>query len=113
MSAELLMFEEPGCEWCERWNEEVGIVYDKTAEGRSAPLRRFMIRTKLPETIKLKTPATYTPTFILVEDGHEVGRITGYPGEDFFWGYLADLIAKLSGKQETSVQRSLLDWLKS
>ena len=30
----------------------------------------------------------YTPTFILVEGGQEIGRIEGYPGEDFFWGLL-------------------------
>jgi hypothetical protein len=27
-------------------------------------------------------------------DGVEAGRIEGYPGEDFFWPLLADMIAK-------------------
>ena len=101
MTAELLMFEELGCEWCARWDEEVGVVYNKTVEGRRAPLRRLMVHTQLPEGIALKAPATYTPTFVLIEEGREIGRITGYPGEDFFWGYLADLISKLRRKQQT------------
>jgi hypothetical protein len=36
----------------------------------------------------------FTPTFVLVEDGTEAGRIEGYPGEDFFWPLLAKLIAQ-------------------
>ena len=34
---------------------------------------------------------SFTPTFILVQDGVEVGRIEGYPGEDFFWGLLGKM----------------------
>jgi hypothetical protein len=38
---------------------------------------------------------SFSPTFVLVEQGREIGRITGYPGADFFWGMLAELIQKL------------------
>jgi len=40
----------------------------------------------------------YSPTFVLVEDHREVDRIIGYPGEAFFWGLLADILAKLATK---------------
>jgi hypothetical protein len=30
----------------------------------------------------------YSPTFVVVMDGREIGRIEGYPGEAFFWGLL-------------------------
>ena len=36
-AAELLMFEEKWCSWCERWNAEIGPIYPKTAESRRAP----------------------------------------------------------------------------
>jgi thioredoxin-related protein len=104
MSSELLMFEQPACEWCERWNDEIGGIYHKTIEGRRAPLNRLIIRAPLPDNIKLTSPVTYTPTFVLIEEGLEIGRITGYPGEDFFWGYLAQLIAKLSNKQQSQLE---------
>ena len=39
-AAQLIMVEETYCEWCERWNEEIGVIYDKTPEGKRAPLRR-------------------------------------------------------------------------
>ena len=83
----LLMAEEKGCYWCGRWNEEIAHIYPKTAEGKAAPLRRYDLHSETPDVI-LDQRVHYTPTFILVEDGHEVGRIEGYPGEDFFWGLL-------------------------
>ena len=83
----LLMAEEQGCYWCARWNEEISHIYPKTAEGKTAPLRRYDLHSETPEAT-LQARVHYTPTFILVQNGQEVGRIEGYPGEDFFWGLL-------------------------
>ena len=30
LASELIMFNSPYCEWCEVWEEEVGIIFDKT-----------------------------------------------------------------------------------
>ena len=94
-AAELVMFEEQGCPWCERWHREVGFAYPKTEEGRRAPLRRVEIARSRDIGVRLAGPVTASPTFVLVEDGREVGRIVGHPGADFFWGLLGDLLAKL------------------
>lgn len=94
-AAELLMFEEQGCPWCERWHREVGLAYPKTEEGRRAPLRRVDIARSREIGVRLAGPVTASPTFVLVEDGREVGRIVGHPGADFFWGLLGELLAKL------------------
>ena len=91
----LLMLEESWCEYCQRWNEEIGEVYAKTTEGRRAPLLRSSIHEPLPTGIALKSRAHYTPTFVLLRDGHEVGRIEGYPGEEFFWGLLNRMLERL------------------
>lgn len=88
----LLMFEEPGCVWCMRWNEDVGGEYPITPEGRVAPLQRVLIHAPLPEHVVLASRPRFTPTFIVVEDGLEIGRIEGYPGEDFFWGLLGRIL---------------------
>lgn len=87
----LAMAEERGCIWCARWNEDVSTEYPKTAEGRAAPLRRFDISSP-PEDIEFRSPVRFTPTFILVQDGIEVSRLEGYPGEDFFWGLLQRML---------------------
>jgi hypothetical protein len=93
-AAELIMFDSAGCPWCERWTAEVGPGYAKSSEGRRAPLRRVAFGTKLAG-VALSKPVNATPTFVLVDQGREVGRITGYPGPDFFWGMLAELLAKV------------------
>jgi hypothetical protein len=90
-AAELLMFEQPGCPWCRKWHAEVGPAYGKSAEGQIAPLRRLQLGDR-PTSVVLKQPVTVTPTFVLVEHGSEVGRITGYPGAEFFYGLLAPLL---------------------
>ena len=91
---ELLMFERPLCEWCEAWDEEVGDAYHKTEEGRFAPLRRLQVNDAVPPDLEEISWPRFTPTFVMMVDGEEVGRIRGYPGEDFFWGLLAELIEK-------------------
>lgn len=83
----LLMAEEDGCYWCARWNKEISHIYPKTIEGQTAPLQRYDLHRETPE-VELLQKVRFTPTFILVDDGKEVGRIEGYPGEDFFWGLL-------------------------
>lgn len=101
-AAELVMFEEAGCGWCERWNNEIGIVYHQTREGRRAPLRRVDIHERRPPDLAHVRVVNFTPTFVLMEDGREYGRIVGYPGENFFWPLLNDLLAKLPSSKPPS-----------
>lgn len=89
----LYMFEKVGCIYCKRWHEEVGDAYDKTDEGRLAPLVRVELTDPLPDGLTVASPPVFTPTFVLASDGREVGRIEGYPGEDFFWGLLGVMLA--------------------
>jgi hypothetical protein len=96
IAAELVMFEEAGCSWCQRWHREVGAGYPLSDEGRRAPLRRLHIQEARRSGVVLAGPVTVTPTFVLVDSGVEVGRITGYPGADFFWGMLAEMLARLA-----------------
>jgi len=89
------MLEQSGCYWCERWDEEIGVAYPKTEEGGKAPLRRVDIWDPWPEDLAKVRPERMTPTFILVEDGLEVARLRGYPGEHFFWPMLTNMLKKL------------------
>lgn len=89
------MFEEPDCPWCKRWRDDIGVAYPKSKEGQRAPLRRVMVHDQAKAGVTLASPVVFSPTFVLVRDGGEVGRIQGYPGADFFWGMLAELLQKL------------------
>ncbi len=97
----LLMFEQDGCYWCGRWNEEIAPAYPKTEEGRAAPLQRIDIFSEYPSDITIKSRPAFTPTFILIKDGNEVGRLEGYPGEDFFWPLLDRLLEPFPEYQAT------------
>ncbi len=107
-AAELIMFDQHACEWCEAWEAEVGLVYEKTPEGRQVPLRRLDIHDPLPRELEFIRGLMFTPTFVLVDEGKEIGRIKGYPGEDFFWGLLQQLIKKLPERDRGDEARETL-----
>ena len=94
-NVELVMFDDPGCPYCRQWHREVGAAYRNSPEGRRAPLRQVMLRSGTPSDLKLVSPVRASPTFVLVLDGREVGRLLGYGGADFFWGQLEGLMKKL------------------
>ncbi|MGR3504473.1 MAG: thioredoxin family protein [Paracoccaceae bacterium] len=91
-AAELVMVDRAGCPYCIAWKEQIGPAYPNTDLGAYAPLRIVDIRDGAPAGMTFARPALFTPTFILIEDGQELGRIEGYPGEDFFWGLLEKLL---------------------
>ncbi|PCI36972.1 MAG: hypothetical protein COB46_14085 [Rhodospirillaceae bacterium] len=99
-ATELVMFDSPTCDWCEVWNEEIAPVYGKTTEGKAAPLRRQSIHDDRPEDLKHLKGIVYTPTFVLMDQGKEIGRIAGYPGEDFFWFMLDELLTRIPAKNK-------------
>lgn len=100
-ASELIMFEQPGCGYCLRWDREIGALYGKTAEARMLPLRRIDIASQKQSGIALASPVRFTPTFVVVEGGREVGRITGYSNDDTFWGLFGMLTAKLAAASGT------------
>ncbi|WP_142082060.1 hypothetical protein [Roseinatronobacter monicus] len=90
----LLMVEQAGCYYCRVFNRDIAPVYEKSTEGQAAPLVHVQLRGALPEGVTLDTQPFVTPTFILIgPDGAEIERLTGFPGEDFFWPYVSDMIA--------------------
>jgi hypothetical protein len=87
----LVMVDDINCGYCRKWEREVGVGYPKSAEGRYAPLTK--IRRGDPRLQGI-TSLAYTPTFVLFVNGRESGRIVGYPGADFFWAELEQLIKR-------------------
>jgi hypothetical protein len=106
-AAELVMFEQAGCAWCEVFDREIAAVYGKTDEGARAPLRRVDIAHALPSDLAFIAVERLTPLFVLVDNGREIGRIRGYPGEEHFWGLLGVLIKTLD-KSGTGGERAQL-----
>ena len=89
---QLLMITSDSCPWCEAFEEEVGQAYHRTEDATLLPLRRHDFFEALPIDLKNITPATMTPTFIILHNGSEVGRIVGYPGAELFWWRLSEFV---------------------
>ncbi len=89
---ELVMVNHPNCEFCKMFETEIGGGYNKTEFGKKAPLRRVDVTKAWPEDLDNIRPDKLTPTFILVEDGKEAGRLRGYPGPDQFWTLLSRML---------------------
>lgn len=86
---QLVMFERKGCPYCAAWNRDVGVTYAKTDEGHKLPLRRVDIAGPRPKDLRSIPKIVATPTFVILHCGKEFRRITGYIGQDQFWGLMA------------------------
>ena len=95
-AAELLMFEQKACPFCAAFNREIAPDYLRSRAGGIAPLRHVDIYESRTGGIDGLEPAVFTPTFVLVDKGREVGRLLGYPGRRFFYPEIRMLLDKLS-----------------
>ena len=93
IAAELLMVEQQGCYYCLEWKDQLGHIYSKTPEGKFAPLKTIDI-TDVDKISGLKRDVIFTPTFVLMENSNELGRLEGYSSEDFFWELLEVILEK-------------------
>ena len=90
---ELIMIEQKGCHYCERWKEEIGPIYPKTDVGMFAPIRMVDI-TNVETTPEIADAVVFTPTFIITDGDREITRMEGYMSEDFFWGVLEMILER-------------------
>lgn len=88
----LMMVDRQGCYYCAQWDAEIGPGFDKSVQGRMAPLMRVDIGGPWPDGIVLEQAPVLTPTFILLERGVELGRIEGYVGAKYFYPVLVEMM---------------------
>jgi hypothetical protein len=93
----LLMIEEPGCTYCLRWRNEVQPGYERSEEGRRAPLVQMM---RGDPAVAGFPRIVYSPTFLLLSDGREVGRIVGYSGANLFWWQIGPLMEQVTRRAD-------------
>lgn len=99
-SVKLIMVEQDGCRYCIEWDREIAPKYPTSREGRFAPLQRMQRGDARLAAFK---PVIYTPTFLVVHNGAEVGRVTGYAGKLFFWEELDEQLGKAGFKPDWSI----------
>ncbi len=94
-AAELVMFAQAACPWCAAFDRDIAPAYGRSEDGLRAPLRRVDINQSLPSDLAFIQVERLTPLFVLVDKGHEIGRIRGYGGREMFWTQLYMLMQKL------------------
>ena len=86
------MIEDKSCPYCELWREEIGPGYGMTIEGKIAPIKIIHMTDTMPTGIDPHKPLHYTPTFVLMVDDKEASRLLGYPGADFFYPHIQQML---------------------
>jgi thioredoxin-related protein len=97
---ELLFVDKSGCPWCARFEREVLPGYGLSDLGKEAPLRRASLDAGQPREASLDEPVRFTPTFVLLRDGKEIGRIVGYMDNATFYGLVEKLLIDKRAKTE-------------
>ena len=92
--AVLVMIGDPGCPYCARFEREVAPGYTASNDGKLAPLVR---RDRHDADVAFLPRIVYSPTFVMLVRGREIGRIVGYAGADLFWMQVAALLTDVQG----------------
>ena len=96
-AAELLMFSNPECKYCQEFLEEVEPTYHDSEYSKHLPLKVITMRGDMPIWIARAMdegrlgPIRNTPTFI-VWDEKEIARLVGYGGKESFYESLGMFI---------------------
>lgn len=90
----LMMVTSPACHYCAAWKAEIGPGYAASAEGRVAPIFEVDLRGPYPDGLALDRRPWITPSFILLQNGAELGRIEGYVGKHHFHPVLNGLLTE-------------------
>jgi thioredoxin-related protein len=92
---ELLVFEVDGCAMCDVFRRDILPQYQSGPAATRAPLRFVDINKTDPDRLALRERLTQVPTVVLMQDGREFDRITGYVGPGNFFRMLDWLLARV------------------
>ena len=89
---ELLVLEVSGCNICSLVRTHIQSAYERSPHARTMPLRYVDVTTLDETRLGLKAPIDTVPTIVLMREGKEVDRITGYVGPELFFRALSHIL---------------------
>ena len=92
-SLELVVIEADGCIFCEIFRSDVLPSYEASEQGKQMPASFVDINDMEATHIEFKGAVDIVPTFIVVKNHREVGRISGYVGPENFFHSINYLLA--------------------
>ncbi len=92
-SLELVFITSEYCPFCKAWERDVGQIYDSTPYALKARLRRVDLGDVDSALPAGAVKVFGTPTFLIVENNTEIGRIEGYQSSEMFFWALSEYIS--------------------
>lgn len=81
---ELVVFEADGCVYCDFFRRDVLPLYAESRVAKEAPVRFVNVSHADETKMGIAYAISIAPTVVLMRDGREVDRITGYTGPGTF-----------------------------
>ena len=89
---ELLVIEVAGCTVCDLVRVHIQPAYEASPRAREVPMRYVDITHVDELKIGLQSRVATVPTIVLMRDGKEVDRISGYTGPKNFFALLTEML---------------------
>ncbi|MGE0766547.1 MAG: hypothetical protein AB7L90_08800 [Hyphomicrobiaceae bacterium] len=81
---ELVVIEVAGCRVCDLVRTYIQPAYEASPRARQVPMRYIDVTSQDELTLGLNERVATVPTIVLLRDGREVDRVTGYTGPHNF-----------------------------
>lgn len=91
-SLELVFITSEYCPFCKAWERDVGFIYNNTPYADKAPLRRVDFKDLVSVLPSNSAVVSGTPTFLILENNNELGRIEGYQSRELFFWALSEYV---------------------
>lgn len=91
-SVELLVFEHPDCQYCRVFRRDVLPRYQEGTVTSKTRVRFIDLEKTDTAGLNLHGGIHIVPTFVLMQNGHEVDRIVGYWAPDNFFRMLSSIL---------------------
>jgi thioredoxin-related protein len=89
---ELIVLEAPNCTYCDVFRRDVLPRYQLSKRAGELPIRFVDLNDPAADQLKLSSSVTMVPTVVLMRQGSEAGRISGYWGPEAFFKGLAQML---------------------
>ena len=92
---QLIVLEVKDCYACDLVRQHIQPAYARSPQSREVPLRYIDLNAVDAESLGLAQPVTIVPTIVLMRDGQEISRISGYPGPATFFEAVEHMLARI------------------
>lgn len=89
---ELIMFSTSLCNHCAVFDQDVAKIYKKHQLAKTAPLVKVNLDEAGTGPYILNKPIDVVPTFVIMKNGKEIGRLSGMMNKLMFLTYVRDTI---------------------